>query len=91
MTHLGTLEGMGELFDGATLYTVAYRIEVHVDGRRFKCGAGTVALDRAKAVPLIDRPGLVLRLRDGVEVAVIITNAGSDAAALRTSGAIPGF
>ena len=91
MTHLGTLEGRGQIMvPDQREMSITYRIDVFRD-RSLKTGTGSFATDLKTAVSLIERGALTLRLSTGATVSIVVTHADGDGVEFRTSGPIPGF
>jgi hypothetical protein len=90
MTHLGTLSGLGKLWDGnRDLGPVDYEIEVFRTGGS-KRGEGTL---RSARPGLWDsfhagKP-LMLMLRSGEQVSITIKSPGNEGADISATGPIP--
>ena len=90
MTHIGTLQAIGKLWDGnKDLGPIDYQIEVfRTDGQ--KRGEGTLSSD---AAGLLNRfkagQSLMLMLRSGEQVDVTIKKPGDRQANISVTGPIP--
>jgi hypothetical protein len=90
MTHLGTLSGLGKLWDGnRDLGPVDYEIQVfRIDGS--KRGEGTL---RSSRYGLWERfqagKSLMLMLRSGEQVSITIKSPGNEGADILATGPIP--
>jgi hypothetical protein len=90
MTHLGTLSGLGKLWDGnRDLGPVDYDIQVFRTGG-LKRGEGTL---RSARYGLWDRfqagKPLMLMLRSGEQVSITIKSPGNEGADILATGPIP--
>jgi len=99
---LGTLRGSGTLIGGPGPVAVSYSLDVY-ESRQMRSGNGTLDGDFAAMVPPEDapepaeddapvaEPAYRLRLSDGGELGVSLTNIEADGAEFETTGAIPGY
>lgn len=90
MTHLGTLSGIGKLWDGnKDLGPVDYQIHV-VRSDGLKRGEGSL---RSEAIGLLDRfaagHALMLMLRSGEQISVTIEKPGDYRVDISAAGPIP--
>jgi hypothetical protein len=90
MTHLGTLSGIGKLWDGnRDLGPVDYEIQVFRTGE-LKQGEGTLRSNRSG---LLDRfqagQTLMLMVRSGEQVSITIKSLGNEGADILATGPIP--
>lgn len=90
MTHLGTLQAIGKLWDGnKDLGPIDYQIEVFRSGEA-KRGEGTLS---SNATGLLNRfkagQSLMLMLRSGEQVSVTIKKPGDSRADISVTGPIP--
>ena len=90
MTHIGTLQAIGKLWDGnRDLGPVDYQIQVFRSGG-LKRGEGTLQSD---AIGLLNSyaagQSLMLMLRSGEQVSVTIKNPGNTQVDILVTGPIP--
>ena len=90
MTHIGTLSGLGKLWDGnKDLGPVGYAIHVFRDGG-LKRGEGTLRWDGYGPWDSFQagKP-LMLMLRSGEQVSITIKSPGNEGADVLANGPIP--
>jgi len=93
MGHLGSLKGIGELFDGKkSLGVVTYQIDV-IALHGLKEGPGSLRFVSDETLSLFDfaERTLSLRMENGERVAIVLTTPDINGASFRTTGRIPGF
>ena len=90
MAHLGTLSGLGKLWDGnKDLGPIDYQIEVFQSGG-LKRGEGTLSCDASGLLDRFDAgQTLMLMLRSGEQVSVTIKNPGDFRVDISVTGPIP--
>ncbi len=94
MKRLRTIEGSGRLLAGSSdLGAVRYRIEVYARGGfapKIARGGLTADLSMAEA-GLITGRECTLRLEDGAEIDISVTQVTDGQASFNVSGPLPGF
>ena len=90
MTHIGTLSGLGKLWDGnKDLGPVGYEIHVFRDGD-LKHGEGALRWDGYGPWDSFQAgKRLMLMLRSGEQVSIKIKNPGNESAEILATGPIP--
>ena len=89
MTHIGTLQAIGKLWDGnKDLGPIDYQIEVFRSGEA-KRGEGTLKSDRIGLGKFRAGQALMLMLRSGEQVSVTIKKPGDAQVDIAVAGPIP--